>query len=101
MGGGGGRSRKRELLSLAPHVLSWIYKHRGRRDVNNQWAAARGRAGAGAGRGARTPGGGPGISPQVAGPPAHHEPGEEDGCEGSRMPTGLALLGTQASGELC
>lgn len=65
---GGPHSRKCELLSLAPHVLSRIYKHRGRRDVNNQWAAARGRVGAGAGLGARAGGGGPGHSPQW---PAH------------------------------
>ena len=65
MGGwrGAPRSRKSELLSLAPHVLSRIYKHRGRRDVNNQWAAARGRVGAGARAGGQGWGRGPRTQP--------------------------------------
>ena len=96
-GGWGGRSRKRELLSLAPHVLSRIYKHRGRRDVNNQWAAARGRAGAGARLGARL-GRGPRMQPPG---PVHLHTMSLEWRTGARapVPTALALPGTRASGK--
>lgn len=98
-GGEGGCSRKRELHSLAPHVLSRIYKHRGRRDVNNQWAAARARAGAGAGR---VPGLGDGAQDTVLSGQVHlHTMNLERRInEGSRMPTAFSLLGTQASCKL-
>ena len=89
----GGSSRKRELCSLAPHVLSRIYKHKGRRDVNNQWAAARGRTGVGAGLGARTGGRGPRTQPPGARSTCTHTRMEE----GSRMPTQSSLLVMQAS----
>lgn len=48
-----------ELHSLAPHVLSRIYKHKGSRDVNNSGQQPEAELGRGAGLGARTGGGGP------------------------------------------
>ena len=96
---GGPHSRKCELLSLAPHVLSRIYKHRGRRDVNNQWAAARGRVGAGG------PGWGPGLGEgaQDTAPqwPAHLHPLRLEGeCDDSRVPQHLPSEGVrQAAGS--
>lgn len=50
----GGCSRKRELRSLAPHVLCRIYKHKETMDVNSQWSRAGGLGlGQGWGRGPR------------------------------------------------